>query len=71
MSIIAAYTTSSIPHGIILRSENCNPIEPYIQWGAVYKVFDTLPILQVFPFTKHVEVCHFYHRYNTTVRDGI
>ena len=29
----------------------------YIQWGE--QVFDTLPILQVFPLTKHVEVCNF------------
>ena len=31
----------------------------------------TLPILQVFLLTKHVEVCNLYHRYTTTVRDGI
>ena len=30
MSIIADYTTSSIPHGILFQSENCIPIEPYI-----------------------------------------
>ena len=41
----------------------------YIQWGE--QVFDTLPILQVFLLTKHVEVCNFYHRYTSTVRDGI
>ena len=41
----------------------------YIQWGE--QVFDTLPILQVFPLTKHVEVCNFYHRYTSTVKDGI
>ena len=40
-----------------------------IQWGE--QVFDTLPILQVFPLTKHVEVCNFYHRYTSTVKDGI
>ena len=28
-----------------------------IQWGK--QVFDTLPILQVFLLTKHVEVCNF------------
>ena len=28
-----------------------------IQWGE--QVFDTLPILQVFPLTNHVEVCNF------------
>ena len=39
----------------------------YIQRGE--QVFDTLPILQVFLLTKHVEV--FYHRYTSTVRDGI
>ena len=41
----------------------------YIQWGE--QVFDTLPILQVFPLTKHVAVCNFYHRYTSTVKDGI
>jgi hypothetical protein len=30
-----------------------------------------LLILQVFLLTKHVEVCTFYHRYTSTVRDGI
>ena len=40
-----------------------------IQWGE--QVFDTLLILQVFLLTKHVEVCNFYHRYTSTVRDGI
>ena len=40
-----------------------------IQWGE--QVFDTLLILQVFPLTKHVEVCNFYHRYTSTVRDRI
>jgi hypothetical protein len=40
-----------------------------IQLGE--KVFDTLPILQVFLLTKYVEVCNFYHRYISTVRDGI
>ena len=40
-----------------------------IQWGE--QVFDRLPILQVFLLTKHVEVCNFYHRYTSTVRDGI
>ena len=40
----------------------------YIQWGE--QVFDTLPILQVFLLTKHVEVCNFYQRYTSTVRDG-
>jgi hypothetical protein len=40
-----------------------------LQWGE--QVFDTLPILQVFLLTKHVEVCNFYHRYTSTVRDGI
>ena len=39
------------------------------QWGE--QVFDTLMILQVFLLTKHVEFCHFYHRYTSTVRDGI
>ena len=29
----------------------------YIQCGE--QVFDTLPILQVFQLTKHVEVCNF------------
>ncbi|KAM9531169.1 E3 ubiquitin/ISG15 ligase TRIM25-like isoform 1-T1 [Salvelinus alpinus] len=43
------------------------PLE--IQWGE--QVFDTLPILQVFLLTKHVEVCNFYHRYTSTMRDGI
>ena len=33
----------------------------YLQWGE--QVFDTLPILQVCPLTKYVEVCNFYHRY--------
>ena len=41
----------------------------YVQWGE--QVFDTLPILQVFLLTKHVEVCNFYHRYILTVRDRI
>uniref|UniRef100_A0A674AY69 Uncharacterized protein n=1 Tax=Salmo trutta TaxID=8032 RepID=A0A674AY69_SALTR len=41
----------------------------HVQWGE--QVFDTLPILQVFLLTKQVEVCHFYHRYTSTVRDGI
>ena len=41
----------------------------YVQWGE--QVFDTLPILQVFLLTKHVEVCNFYHRCTSTVRDGI
>jgi len=27
--------------------------------------------LQVFPLTKHVEVCNFYHRYSSNVSDGI
>ena len=40
----------------------------YVQWGE--QVFDTLPILQVFLLTKHVEVCNFYHRYTSTVRDA-
>ena len=44
-------------------------VDCYIQWGE--QVFDTLPILQVFLLTKHVEVCNFYHRYTSTVRDGI
>ena len=35
-----------------------------VQWGE--QVFDTLPILQVFLLTKHVEVCNFYHRYTST-----
>ena len=40
------------------------------QWGK--QVFDTLPILQVFLLTKHVEVCNFFHHgYTSTVRDGI
>ena len=38
----------------------------YIQWGE--QEFDTLPILQVFLLTKHVEVCNLYHRYTSTVR---
>ena len=29
-----------------------------IQWGE--EVFDTLPILQVFLLTKHVEDCNFF-----------
>ena len=41
----------------------------YVQWGE--QVFDTLSILQVFPPTKHVEVCDFYHRYTSTVSDVI
>jgi hypothetical protein len=41
----------------------------YVQWGK--QVFDTLPILQVFLLTKPVEVCNFYDRYTSTVRDGI
>ncbi|CDQ65626.1 unnamed protein product [Oncorhynchus mykiss] len=32
-----------------------------IQWRE--QVFDTLPILQVILLPKHVEVCHFYHRF--------
>jgi hypothetical protein len=40
-----------------------------IQWGE--QGFDTLPILQVFLLKKHVEVCNLYHRYTSTVRDGI
>ena len=35
------------------------------------QVFDTLPILELFLLTEHVEVCNFYHRYTSTVRDGI
>uniref|UniRef100_A0A8C4R0S2 G-protein coupled receptors family 1 profile domain-containing protein n=1 Tax=Eptatretus burgeri TaxID=7764 RepID=A0A8C4R0S2_EPTBU len=46
-----------------------NNSQSYIQWEE--QVFDTLPILQVFPLTKHVEVCNFYHRYTSTVKDGI
>ena len=46
-----------------------NIININLQWGE--QVFDTLPILQVFLLTKHVEVCNFYHRYTSTVRDGI
>ena len=41
----------------------------HLQWGE--QVFGTLPILHVFQLTKHVEVCHLYHRYTSTVRDGI
>ena len=41
----------------------------YIQWGE--QAFDTLPILQVFLLTKHVEVYNVYHRYTSTVKDGI
>uniref|UniRef100_A0A6Q2XTA9 Tensin 1 n=1 Tax=Esox lucius TaxID=8010 RepID=A0A6Q2XTA9_ESOLU len=41
----------------------------HIQWGE--QGFDTLLILQVIPLTKHVEVCNFYHRYSSTVSDGI
>jgi hypothetical protein len=41
----------------------------HIQWGE--QVFESLAILQVFLLTKHVEVGHFYHRYTSTVRDGI
>ena len=44
-------------------------INMYIQWGE--QVFDTLPMLQVFLLTKHVEVCNLYHMYTSTVRDGI
>ena len=33
--------------------------------------FDTMPILQVFLLTKHVEVRNLYHSYTSTVRDGI
>ena len=40
-----------------------------VQWGE--QVFDTLAILQVSPLAKHVEVSHFYHRYSSTVSDGI
>ena len=40
-----------------------------IQWGE--QIFDTLPIFQVFLLTKYIEVCNFYHRYTSTVRDGI
>jgi len=35
------------------------------------QVFDTLLILEAIPLTKHGEVCHFYHRYSSTVSDGI
>lgn len=41
----------------------------YIQWGE--QVFEALPIMQVFPLTKHVEVYNFYHRYFSTVSDEI
>jgi len=34
-------------------------------------VLDTLLILEAIPLTKHGEVCHFYHRYSSTVSDGI
>ena len=40
-----------------------------IQWGE--QVFDTLLMLHVFLHTKNVEVCNFYHRYTSTVKDGI
>ena len=40
-----------------------------LQWGE--QVFDTLPILQVFLPTKHVEVCNLNHWYTSTVRERI
>ena len=44
------------------------PSVSQIQWGE--QVFDTLLILQVFPLTKHVEVCNFYHRYSSGVTES-
>jgi len=41
------------------------------QISVLYIFIDALPILQVFPLKKHVEVSHFYHRYSSTVSDGI
>ena len=66
--IISVYATKVISEMTITTS----PTQPYsihVQWGE--QVFDTLPILQVFSLTKHVEVCNFYHRYTSTVKDGI
>ena len=46
------------------REKGCFRLAPvsvrfdYIQWGE--QVFDTLPILQVFLLTKHVEVCNYF-----------
>ena len=44
MSIIADHTTSSIPHILIFRSENCIPIEAYIG-SFFYSAWAVLPLL--------------------------
>uniref|UniRef100_A0AAZ3Q3M6 Cysteine protease n=1 Tax=Oncorhynchus tshawytscha TaxID=74940 RepID=A0AAZ3Q3M6_ONCTS len=53
------------PSVAVVRTTEAEPLDPDLQWGE--QVFDTLPILQVFL----LEVCNFYHRYTSTVRDGI
>ena len=40
---------------LLLPTVDTDPGTDPVQWGE--QVFDTLPILQVFLLTKHVEVC--------------
>lgn len=42
-----------------------------VQWGKQVFTGNTLPVLQVFPPTKTGEVCNFYCKYTSTVRDVI
>jgi len=55
----------------LIQFKNCEKFSDYglssihLHWGE--QKFNTLPILQVFLLTKHVEVCHFYHRYSSNV----
>uniref|UniRef100_A0A6Q2ZPC1 Oxysterol-binding protein n=1 Tax=Esox lucius TaxID=8010 RepID=A0A6Q2ZPC1_ESOLU len=46
----------------------CNPVSQKVGiLRKVYSVENKYLILYVFPLTKHVEVCNFYHRYSSTV----
>jgi len=52
------YDSAAVDFSLIeLQSSFVSPSIQDIQWGE--QVLDTLPVLKVFPLTKHVEVCHF------------